>query len=125
MIIVVSQVNEHYLLPRWLFPLRDLFQKANGYAFEDFESIDRFVGGLQKWLKDNKLHSRYLVNHRGSDHHGIIEIARPEGRILTGIEPSKKQTVMLSMKYFKPFGHVSVSKDGQALFQQDFIKEGE
>lgn len=119
MFIVVSQVNAHHSLPNRLHSLRALFEKADGYAFEDNESIERFVGGLRNWLKSNKLQSKYTVDYRDTDHHGIIEISRPVGKIVS----SKIHTVMLRMKYFKPYGHVCVSKDGQSLYQQDFIKD--
>lgn len=126
MIIVVTQVNVHYLLPRWLYPLRDLFQKADGHAFEDFESIRRFVGGLQQWLKDKHLSHKYMVDYHESANGGIIKIVRPSaGTLSFGNLSSEKPTVMLAMKFFRPYGHVSVSKDGQSLYRQKFIQEEE
>lgn len=113
MTIVVTEVIISSKSPQYLQPITDEMKKASCYAFENEETFERFTDGVRRSIE--KLNSR-------QDRRLNVEMLEISSAIQLSITNSS-DVPLVFMKLVRLKGHVHVSKNGQKLYPQDFIKE--
>lgn len=102
--------------PKYVQPISEQMCKAANHAFESEEEFNRYLDGLQKWIKEinEKHHASLTLNHVTHEHHGEVVIYR---------QHSSGYGDLLRLSYLRLQGHVVVGIDGRILCQLPFIKE--
>ncbi len=117
MTIVITNIFTSPKCPKYLQPIGVEFAKGVRYAFTEESELARFADGCRQQVKALASTRKASVRF---DHVDTLD----GGSIIIG--KNDLQTCdYLRMSYIKVRGHVHVSKDGQKLYPQDFIKEGE
>lgn len=116
MIFVVDNIYIASNTPKRLESLAVEIRKAIHHAFVDKESMERFIGTVQKRFQGNIPGIRVPL----SVHHTIFE----ESGTLCVRRSDTDSNDYIRMHYFRLKGHVHVSKDGMCLFPEEFVEEG-
>lgn len=104
--------------PKYLQPIAEQMGKAAYHAFESEEEFERYLAGLQKWIKEtNERHSVQIVlNHVKHAENGEVALYRH----------SSGYGDLIRLTYIRLQGHIVVGLNGWTLRQMPFIKgEGE
>lgn len=116
MIIIVTKFfMRNSNCPKYIMPIGVELGKTPNHAFESEEEFDRFLDGLEKWVKELNGDGKVplSLNHVKDDNAGEVTVFRRNigyGDIMR-------------INYIRLRGHVVVGLDGRTLHQHPFIKD--
>ena len=115
MVLVVDSIFIASNSPKALEVLAGEVRKAIHHAFEDENSLNRFIGGIETSVKTLNLRRSVPLSvfHTQFDEGGSLNIRRSD---IDGND-------YIRLHYFCLAEHIHVSQDGLTVYQQEFIEE--
>jgi len=115
MVLVVDSIFIASNSPKALESLAGEVRKTIHHAFEDENSLNRFIGGIESSVKALNLRRSVPLSvfHTRFDEGGSLNIRRSD---VDGND-------YIRLHYFRLVGHIHVSQDGLTVYQQEFIEE--